>query len=158
MLRITPLKKNDSLTFLFHKASFRSASVKCDLEVLRCRDASLFIGTSGPPWPVPSTPVLPDWSSPAGCSPGSRATGSVCPRWAAALELTGEKSQRSVTPEASEILRLEKIRLTLKVDDAVYLIDEAIHTTLCDHLGGDLLCLSTYAMSLINRVYFPLHC
>lgn len=44
--------------------------------------------------------------------------------------------------------RLEKIRLTLKVDDAVYLVDETVHTTLCDHLGGDFLGLRTNTKSL----------
>lgn len=44
---------------------------------------------------------------------------------------------------ASQIPRLEKIRLTLKVHDAVDLVDKAVHTALCDHLGGDFLCLRT---------------
>ncbi len=50
-----------------------------------------FIGSSGPRWLVPSTPVLPDWSSLRGCSPGSTVTESACPRWATALALMGKR-------------------------------------------------------------------
>lgn len=58
----------------------------------------------------------------------------------------------------AQLHRLEKIILTLKVDDAVYLVDEAVHTTFCDHLGGDFFCLSTKAKSFNSREYFSYHC
>lgn len=36
-----------------------------------------------------------------------------------------------------------QLSLTFKVNNTIYLVNEAIHTTFCDHLRGNLLSLNT---------------
>lgn len=143
-------RRDDSLTFLFYKASFRSASVKwCHVETRLGLLGHLGLHSLRRPLRCCLTDLLQQVVHLEAerldlFVPGGQRLSSWPERKHRALSLL--KLQRYREQQRG----LEMIGLTLKVDDAIYLVDEAVHTTLCDHLGGDFLSLIRHTRSLIK--------